>query len=413
MEDTIPPARNGDVATPLEVRIAQTGDRLLAAFQGVLEAVPDQPRGPQALARRISIDKVLASRLLKAMRSPDAMSAVHRMPGPEPLRRVLRAASKQGADTTLVAQAEEAVARFESLIRDDLGDRGALDAIVAAWVPEARREFELRRKQTAYKAMSQLKGVEAKAILATVVLHPAADGRTLDIVWINGVIGIHRIRPGAVIKLATRRIAQETGNRAPRTLSGDRIEEGEPALLEEFCSSPAPRLELRRAGEVIHYLLADEGFGPSAATDVVTAEVNRGEIPRYVPRSAGRKGYVFAEATPPARALQFDAIVHHDVYPGSDPALRLYDTALEGVADVNNPSRDIDRVNMLETIESLGVSVSRVGSSVIPSYSQMLGHAFDGLGWDRGAYRVYRCHIDFPVYGTQVAMCFDPPDPPA
>jgi len=400
---------DADPGAALEVRIARTGEDLLEAFRGVLGSVPDQPQGPQALAKRIHIDKVLASRLLKAVRSPDAMSVLHRMPGPEPLRRVLRAASKQGADADLVERAERAVARFEGLIRDDLGDRGALDAIVSAWVPEARREFELRRKQTAYRAMSQLKGAEARAILATVVLHPAADGQTLDIVWINGLIGLHRIRPGAAVKLVTRRIVPEESGRAPFTLSGDRIEEGQLALYDDYCSDPPPRVELHRAGDVIHYTLADGAFGPGAVQDVVTAEVNRGEMRRYVPRETRRKGYVFAEAALPARALQLDAIVHREVYPGSDPTLRLYDTAFEGVADVNDPGREIDQLDLLESVEFLGQGVARIGSSVVPRYTRMIGDVFARLGWDRSAYRAYRCLIDYPVYGTQVALCFDPP----
>ena len=31
------------------------------------------------------------------------------------------------------------------------------------------------------------------------------------------------------------------------------------------------------------------------------------------------------------------------------------------------------------------------------------------LGWDDRAFRGYRCAIDYPVYGSQVSLAFDPP----
>ncbi len=46
----------------------------------------------------------------------------------------------------------------ETLIREEAGDRGALNAIIHAWLPQARRAFELRRRQSAFKARSELRG---------------------------------------------------------------------------------------------------------------------------------------------------------------------------------------------------------------------------------------------------------------
>lgn len=399
----------GDGRGSLESQIVAVGDDLLTSMRTVLDSVQRATPGPQALARALGVDKVLASRVLKAMRSKDPMTATHCMPGPDPLRRLVKAAGKRGADPGSLVKATRAIDNFEILIRDRIGDRSLLDAILSSWVPEARREFELRRKQSAFKAMSQLRGVQAESLVAMAVIGPSADGKLLDVVWVNGLAGVHRVRPGVGVKVTTRRMAAPgTPGRQPRSLDGRALEDPEGLMLRGFCSEPTPRMDVRKVGEVVQYTLADDGFGPSAAVDVFFAEANLSELPRYIPRTSGRKSYFFAEVVTPAKLLQFDVLVHEDVYPGPEPALRIYDTSFEGVASVNDPSRDIDRLDMLESIEPLGMGLSRFRSGVVPRYAELVRHVFTTIGTDGARYRGYRCRIDYPVYGSQVAMVFEP-----
>jgi hypothetical protein len=416
-----PHSERGDDPAALEAHIAAVGDDLLAGMRALLEPIHRTAPGPQALARTLGVDKVLTSRVLKAMRCRDPLTATHCMPGPEPLRRLIKAAGRRGADPAAVADASRAVDSFEILIRDRIGDRSLLDAILSAWVPEARREFELRRKQSAFKALSQLRGVQAESLVAAAVISPsAADPRLLDVVWVNGVVGLHRVRPGVGVKITTRRMpTQGVGGRQPRALDGRPISpDGDPTalILPDFCSTPTPRLNVRRVGDVVQYTLADNGFGPSAAVDLFFAEANFAELPRYLPADLDHKTYFFAEVVTPAVLLQFDVLVHESLYPASEssgPALRIYDTSFEGVASVNDPSRDIDRLDMLESIEPLGAGLARFRSGAVPRYTDLLRHVLAAIGADESRYRGYRCRIDYPVYGSQVAMVFEPQREPA
>lgn len=393
----------------LEVRIVRAGECLLAGLGSVLDAMPDAPRGPQALARRLGIDKVLASRLLAAVRSADPLFVVHRAPGPEPLRRTIDAAGKQGVDRGLLTAAREAVDEFERLIREEAGDRASLDAIVSAWLPAARREFELRRKQSAYKAMSHLRGAAARVIMATAMVAPnEGDPERLDVVWLNGLFGAVRLRARAGVRIASRRFASEPGTRRPETLGGGLIGDMADARLDEFCSTPVPEFSVDRAGESVHYSLGCRGYGPRSAVDLVMAEVNRSEMRRTVASGSGRKGYMFAEVSIPAEVLQLDVFLHRGVYPGSDPEVRVYDTSFEGVADANDRARDIDVLDVLEHAEPLGEGLSSCRSGDVPRYLELVRHACARLGWDGGAFRGYRCRVEYPIYGSQVAMLFDP-----
>jgi hypothetical protein len=385
------------------------GSELARAVRAVIDAVPGGPNGPADLARTLGIDKVLASRLLKAARNRDPMAALYHMPGPDPLRRVLRGASSRGVPKELLAGAKQAVDQFETLIRREAGDRSALAAMISAWLPEARAEFELRRKQTAFRAMSELKGSAMETSLATVVLHPSEDQTHLDVIWIFGLFGLRRLRAGCTVRFASRRLTRDDAGRLPRTLDGVPVDGFDGLRLEEFCSSPPAKLRVERTGEVVHYTLGDDAFGPRSATDLVFVEVNRAELGRYIPASEGRRRYVFAEVSTPVRLLVFDALLHEDVFPGVDPGLYIYDTAFEGVADVNDRARDGDRLDLRESIQPLGQGIARFRTTEVPRYAELLRHVCSKLGWDGERFRGYRCRIDYPIYGTQVAMAFEAP----
>lgn len=392
----------------LERQIAGVCADLVESVRAAVESLPVRPAGPQALASALGVDKVLASRVLKATRSADPMVAAHAMPGPEPLRRLVRAAGARGASEGAVSAASAAIDRFEALIQVKLGDRSTLDTILSAWVPEARREFELRRKQALFRGLSQLKGAQADVLVATVLVAPGAGADRLDVVWLTGVVRLQRIRPGVRVKLTTRRLAESLAARQPVSMGGAPVERAEGLLLTDFCSVPTPTLEVHRVGETVAYVLGEGPFGPGSESTLFFGEVNRGELPRYLPAGSSRRSYFFAEANVCSKVLQFDAIVHRDLYPSGGPQLRIYDTAFEGIADVNDPSRDLDRLDLLERVESIGEGLGLLRSGDVPRYHELVGQTLAGLGWSAGQFRGYRCRVDYPVYGSQVTLAFEP-----
>lgn len=49
-------------------------------------------------------------------------------------------------------------------------------------------------------------------------------------------------------------------------------------------------------------------------------------------------------------------------------------------------------------------------SADVPRYDEIVRHVFEELDWDPARFRGYRCRIDYPIYGSQVTMVFDPPE---
>lgn len=398
--------RESTTVDGFEQRLAAVGAGLAERIRQVLRAVPESPRGPAEVARKLGIDKVLASRAIKATQQRDPIAVLHLAPGPAPLRRLLAAASKRGVPAALIKEARQATDDFDAFVRNEIGDRRSLDTIISAWLPEARQEFELRRKQAAFRAMSELLGAVANVGMATVLLHPSEADGMLDVVWLFGLIGLHRLRAGAPVKFASRRIGGGNPPRLPRTLDGIQIQGLEKLRLDEFCSTPPPMLQVHAAGDVVHYALAGSGYGPKSAADLVFAEVNPSEMPHYVEPATRPLRQLFAEVATPVNALVFDALVHEKVFTWAEPALTLYDTVLDGVADVNDPARDLDRLDVQERIQPLGRGVSRFRLMGFPRYAELLRHVCDKLGWDGDVFRGYRCRIEYPIYGCQVVMAW-------
>jgi hypothetical protein len=402
------------IQAAFEVRVADLGAALARCGRRLLLEIDDCPSGPILFAKLLSLDKATASRLLRAISSTDPLVTVQLIPGPEPLRTFAEAARRHGASAAGVAKFVEAVDDFDETIRTEAGDRSAFDAILTAWLPEAREDFEIKRKQAVFKGISQLKGKVAATNLATAIIHPSADGEHLDVVWILGHLGLQRLRPGVTVNFTSRRVptshgpgSAPIGPRKPFTLDGVEVAGIDGLLLPECSSTPLPQVRVEVAGDRVHYLLDGDEFGPRSSADIVFAEVNRAELPRYVALEPRRKRYVYTDVPTPTELLVFDLLIHKDVLGDSEPGVVMYDTVTRGIADVNDRSRDIDRLDLQASVKPLGAGISQCRLSEAPWYTALLSRVCDTMQWRAADLRNYRVRIDYPLYGSQVAITYD------
>jgi len=398
------------------------GNRLAESLTALLGSLPVRPKGPQALGEHLGITTVTASRLLRAIGVTDPVAVVQQIPGVVPLRRIVKATVEQGASAERAKAAGDAITAFEALIRDNAGHRSSLNAMLSDWLPQSRREFEVRRRQAAYKAISELKGVSCELDLATIVLHPSQEEGRVDLLSIQGTFGLDRIRPDSTVHLGTLRRTQhhrpkqplqnaDGPARGPRTLDGDLAVDGMHSVrLDQFCSaSPAP-LEARIIEEDVQYTLGATGFGPRSSVDLVIAEVNPGELENEFDLTKRNAPYFFQIPATSSRMMVFDLLVHEEVYKGCQPQLMVYDTGHRGPAPAGSAQREIDRINVTETLEDLGTEPSRRRFAGFPRYLELLDHAFNKLGWDPSRFRAYRVQMSYPLHGMQVSMSLRPQD---
>jgi hypothetical protein len=387
---------------PITDKIRQVGVDLASSFRTVIEALPGQPSRPSHLARELGLNRAISSKVLLAIGKQDPMEVTHVIPGPEPLRSLLQAAAGKDVHPAHLQRAQEAVRRFDALIRNDAGTRSALDAIISSSLPAAREKFELASKYSIFKGMSQLKGVQAETWLGTAIVTPAKDDpQRHDLTWLTGALSIQRLRADVTIRFSYRSLRDHGNGGEPHSPSA--------VPMEQFCIHPPAPLEAHPNGDVIDYTLPSHRIGPQHVSDMLVVDHHPAAMRRFAKPNLRRRNSLFVEPAFPVSLLLFDTILHKDAFPGSDPQLYIYDTGTKGIANVNDPTRDIDRMHMHEAVEFLGHDIRRFQWMEIPRYSEMLAHLAGHYGWDPQEYRGYRCRMQYPVYGWQIAMSFEPP----
>ncbi|TVQ62924.1 MAG: hypothetical protein EA378_03675 [Phycisphaerales bacterium] len=396
----------------MDAAVAEIGRDLAGRMGAVLDAIPGGPQHrPQQLARTLGVNVVLTSRLLKATQSTDAMAVAHVIPGPEPLRRVLKAAERLEVDADALRAASEAIDRFERLINADAGDRAALDTMISAWLPDVREKLDLASRQAVFKGMSHIRGYAAETGLTCAIIHPAqgpvVEGQAckFDRVTVMGRLGFRKLRAGVRPALST--VSCSSARGPVLTIDGDPVDEGHDIILRDFSSnSLSDSLEIVRENDVIRYVLGGDRVGLRTAVDVAAAE--------YRPRSMGKstsKQYsvLFEWIDEPMRRLVFDVLLHKDVHPGVDPQLAIYHAGFNGLPVFLDPRYAPDLVPINASITPLGSGVQRFRVSSIPDYVPMLEHICHKLGWDPNAFRGFRLHVDYPLVGCVHMIGFELP----
>lgn len=393
-------------APSIEARMRAVGAELARTLGSVLAALPRAPLRPSQLVQELGVNRAVASRVLQATGKRDPLEVMHLIPGPEPLRKIVRSALGKGVDPGLAEEAEQAIHAFDLFIRNEAGTRAALDALISASLPGARERFELASKYSVHKGLSQLKGAQAEHWLGVAVVVPSPDEpEKHDLTWLNGAVAMQRLRPGVAVRFSYRYRSGESADDEPADLV--------PALgvepLDRFCIHPPAKLEARAAGKTIHYTLPDDLLGPRQLVDMLVVDHHPAAMRRYSTEAPRRRNSLFVEPAIPVGSLVFDTLLHDDAFPGCEPELYLYDTSYHGIANVNDPARDLDRIDVQESIEFLGHDMRRFHAAEHPNYGAMLMHLADRFGWDPARFRGYRTRIQYPVYGWQVCMSFEPP----
>lgn len=397
-------------------KIEQVAEAMRAALMGIFAALPVPPTRPLDLTRQLGINKVLASRVLSSVTTADPLGTVHGMPGPEALRTLIAAARKAGVKKDLIEAADRSVAVLETLINDTAGGRAELDAMISAWLPEARRKFEASNKQAAYKAMSCLKGAAADVAVALVIQHPSQNpgGRGLstthaDIAVIEGYEGLRKLNPYAYVLLGTRFFGQLPEDSRVSTI-GDLTPEVSPstALLNEFAAPAEPPIEITRSGNTVHYALGGESIGRDSAMSVYLQSFGH-QTCRLMRNPKKRWKALSSIVGVPSRSLVFDLLLHESIWPTVSPELRIYDTTVSGHLDVNLPECEQRRLDLLETLQPLGKGVAKYRFADLPRHIELIRHVCDQRGWDCDSFRGFRCHVEYPVHGAQLTMLFEVP----
>jgi hypothetical protein len=385
----------------LDAHAGAVGQELGDALRELLESVPGGPHKPTALARRLGVHRVIVSRLISAIASDDPYELLQRVPGPESLRVVANGARALEASPELIDRAAGAIERFASLIRQDFGTRGALNAAISPQSAAMNTRFEQSSRYHVYKGMRQILGVEAQTWITSMIFVPnPADDEAVAVTTIQGAIGMRRLRPDAKAYFTFGPPYHAAGEAPDLSKS--------PVGLQDLYTHAPARLETHMAGTQLVHRLADERLGKRALADMLAVSHGAKASRRYgTPERRYSGMVVFTDI--PVKTLVCDAIVHDDVFPGVTPEFRVYKPGTRGPANPNDPTRAIDLIDVPERLEVLEKHPDRFDLPGVPNYDAMIARVCDQIGVRTGVLRVYRVRIVYPVPGFQHVLAFAAP----
>ena len=405
----IPASEKEQNVSPVTGEIKRVGQELCDAMRAITAQVPAKSRSPQEFARTLKVHRTLASRLLKAIRTDDPLAALSRMPRSEGLRIILQAA-KSAVPKDALERAESALHKFERILDQELGGWEGFDAVITEWLPEARERFELANRQLAYKGLANLMGVRADVQLDTSIYYPDASGQRYDIVLLEGMVNLHRLRPSARVPVAS--YMPSPG--APKPLHyhehdmGDDQPGSRNPLLPQFCSSPNPKLEIVQTGEITNFILAGNEVGANSAIDVFAANVVRSGRPMYRnPDDPPIRSHISTGLNLPAKLLLMNVLMHEDIWQG-DPQAMVYDMRIRGMAAPDDPARELDRIDTMDTVQPLGKGAARFRASEVGQHVEMVQYICDTMGWNSDKLRGYRLRVQYPMFNGQYCIAFNP-----
>jgi len=413
-----PPAATSAEPVSTRARVASVGSELRARLEEVVLAVVGPMPRPVDLISATGMDKSLAGRLLKTVRSTDPLVAIHACPSPQGLRLFLDAAERGGAGAEVIGRGREAVSAFEGLIRDFTGGRSALDAAVVGWLPDARAREQRAARQSIHKSMSTVLGYLADIHVGTQIITPCNDPDTWDNTVLFGRVGLRRLRHGTPLAiLGTRRYPTDAmGRELPgvENIHGE-VSPPTPAgyLVEPFCSAPLPRLELRETADQTMLALMEDSPDVNVPVTIFSALVLRQSWLRY--RSEHRQAEWNTQIPRiPCRLMLNDFVLHRDVEVSGEPYTTVRLLGLGGAAPKPGPSgAEIDHIDMPAETSWHSFAEGSVGNGSVPRYPELLSHILEARGFDPVEFRVYRRRTEYPLPFVAVATWWDLPERPA
>jgi hypothetical protein len=382
---------------------AWVGSRLAESMAKVLEALETDSRRPRNVGRTLGLNRDIASRLVAMTAGCTPYAALFVSPGPDPLRKALRAAADHAVPEDLIGSASIAVDEFEKLIERGAGTRGRLETTLGAVDPEIRSRIDLASKHAMFTGQAQLRGVQAETIIHAMIITPSLDDTSwLDGLTLEGLVGLQRFRPGVVIHSSSRKVIP------PRSLDADGTAIDEVAFdPDAYCVNTPSAYEQEPEGPGFRRVLAEAPLGGAGLRDSIAVNAFRRVLPLKPRQDATPGRAVSGIAAVPTTLMTIDLLLHRDIDPGRDPIVRVYDMRARGEAHIHDASRERDIVDTQDRVDRLGSGPARWDNDGFARHSELLSALLRAEQREPEDFACYRLRVPYPVMNWQYTLIFN------
>jgi hypothetical protein len=375
------------------------------ALVALLAAAGVDTTQTRATARTLGLDRTFIWRLSPVLQSANLLVAARDYPEPAQVEKICAACRTVGAADADIARLRSAASELEQLIVTCAGDRESFSLMLSGLEYDDVTHRQLDARKQAFSGNSAIWGVQAKALLKTLVVF-SHEGETgpLDVCRIAGMVDFRRLRnitwplyrsvafndDGTPISSVVQPLDLEAQTRY-----------GLP-LLAAYSSDPLPEITRTKTSYGERFDLAAGTIGNASSTDCVFADVFPRTSQRY--RDATNSyGSSMIDITTPAEVVISDIFLQKGLGFASEPEALLVDR-------VNAPRGympemdDKHRLPLSSRPLLLGPGTGGIVTTYAPLYASMMEHVFERLGVRQRDFVGYRFLMKYPPLATAVIV---------
>lgn len=416
-------------------RATRVGERLLAELAQFIQTLPIERRTVSELSRWLGVTRPICQRVVQAARHRgDPLLGLTHLPGVQGLASFIHAARRAGCDPAALDAVEAATGLYADLIDHHGGSQSRLLSAIEQFVAErdsapARpapdletpSDDPLHARRLIFEGARAVTGRQFDAQVGVFIYRPRPERPDrVDGVSALALLGIRR-REGAMPICPVGAFAQGRPDEIPEELTvGPITEPGDSPLplgrLDEFCSTPPPRIIARRRDDRVSVLVEPDRTVAQPFDVVLAAKF------LDVPHPAAHDPKVqscFLHSDGPSRRIVITAFLHRTMAMRSLAMAGAYVRERVG-ARVPGPhgrvhvltAQDLwaDRLPDVPRLEYLGLGLGQADTPAHPRQRELLAHLFALQGWSPGDFVGYRIQVDYPVWNAQYVINFDFPE---
>ena len=386
-----------------------------AACAALLAVLPGSHGAPQIrsasdLQRALGIRATVAWQLYRLAKASDPLREIDTVPGPVAVKRMIEAGRKRGVSAALLAQLQSAVEAVDAFARTHAGSRKALHSMITSLGTGADDAINLLLRRAAFRANSQIWGLQARACLWSTTYFPGDSSDRICAMSLRGPIGVKRLRIDATY-IVSGYIAFEQETETPQAeplgtqVDGD---SPDPRLLVPFCTTPLPRVSTTLSdGNRVVTEMPPGLMGNQTASTIILADVTRGSRWRHdeeQPSIVNSMG-----VATPFEVLVIDTLFHREMFRRLTPRPRVFGRHALPLGIKPQVYTAADTIPMAVHASYLGCGPACMETADIPRYGEMYEHACAKAGLDPTEFDVYRCTVEYPILHAHVGVWFDLP----
>lgn len=392
-----------------EVRAVVEG--LRDAVRGALGEEGERgSRTPADLSRDLALDTKLGWKLHWVLVNDDPFAAALFVPGRAGIGIIAEGLRRAGAGPAAAADVTRAGEAFHRCVTRHAENRAGFDTLLAAHSSDERAALEHRRQ--AYQGARYIWGIETRANLMTYIVHPSAQGETMDVTSMRGIIGCQRLREHVPWRVGRTTMRRPEGvdaafKREPLNPALGRMNPGDALpFMSDYCTDPRPTIDrVPSPHGAIEFQLGPGPVGKMGRFDLVTGEVVRAMQPRFAEPGDPPLRMRFGVRIPAQMAV-FDVLMHRAMFARSAPRVTVLSDLF--ASDLGSTHQPADELPNPPRVQILRVTTESLAIDEVPRYGDAVDEALGVLGWNAESFDAFRVSVPYPAVPTTIVMEFDP-----